>query len=387
MRLLPAELAFRNAGRRPVRTLVAVFSSFLVTAVLAGTVAVVGGLEGANLGASPPKTGILLSNAAQRDLVRSAIDAAVADIVSADVPGIAQIGGRPAVSPEVHLTINLAIEDDPTPRQGFIRGVTEAAFLVHDAVAIVSGRAPGPGEALIGRLAAARLGLRPDELGEGARLHVDEGTFTVSGVFHAPGTTIESEIWVPLVELQGHVNREDVSGVFVRVSDERVLSRLDLFAQRNLDLELVHLSAEDYYRELAAYFGPLRGLAWTMAILIAISALFTGANIQNAAVQDRVRELAALRAMGWSGSALVVLLVQEALFVASLGALLGLLVARILVDGLAVQLAMTAFALQVQGPAILVSFLGALLVTFTGILPAAVQVLRLPIATALKEEG
>lgn len=387
MRLLPAEYAFRNAGRRPLRTGVAVFSSLLVTAVLAATVAFVRGLERSNLGATPPRTGILLSNASQRDLLRSAIGASVAEIAAADVPGIATIGGRAAVSPEVHLSTSVRTASDPDPKPAVLRGVTPSAFHVHEAVTLVAGRPPRAGEAIAGRLAPTKLGVPPERLAIGSEIGVEGHATRIVGLFHAPGTTIESEIWLPLSDLQSHARRNDLSGVFVRMEREEDLDRLQLFSLRNLDLELLFLTAADYYRELAAWFQPLRRLAWVMAVMIALAALFSGANIQNATVQDRVRELAALRAMGWSATALLVLLLQEALFIAALGALLGLLLARWFVDDGAVSLAMTAFSLRIDAPAILLASAGTLLVTTLGLVPAAVRVLRLPIAVAIQEEN
>lgn len=387
MRLLPSDYAFRNAGRRPLRTGLTVFSSLLVTAVVAATAAFVRGLEDANLGAAPPRTAILLSNAAQRDIVRSAVSPAAGDIVAADVDGIAEIGGVSAVSPEVHMATNMRLGEDLTEYQVFMRGVTDTAFLVHEAVTIIDGKPPRAGQALVGRLVGPKVGLPDDAIGIGDRLVVESGNFEVSGIFSAPGTTIESEIWVPMEELQALANRNDISAVFARVDTDEDLAFVDLFAKRNLDLELLYMSAADYYRELAAYFGPLRSFAWLMAILIAAAALFSGANTQNASVQDRIRELATLRAMGYSGFALVVSLAQEALLVASLGGLLGLVLARFAIEGNAVSLAMTAFALEVDGTVVVIAFSAALVVAALGTIPAAWRVMRIPIAVGVKEEN
>jgi putative ABC transport system permease protein len=122
-----------------------------------------------------------------------------------------------------------------------------------------------------------------------------------------------------------------------------------------------------------------------MASLIVLGALFGGANTLNAAVQDRLRELAALRAVGFSGVALIRSLAQESLVIAASGGLLGLLLARLFLAGSSVRIAMSAFALQVDAAAILVGFGGALLLGLVGTTPAALRVLRMPIAAALKE--
>jgi hypothetical protein len=64
---------------------------------------------------------------------------------------------------------------------------------------------------------------------------------------------------------------------------------------------------------------------------------------------------------------------------------MGLLLARFLLAGGAVRIAMSAFQLRVDGLSILAGFAGVLLLGLAGSAPAALRVLRLPIATALKE--
>jgi membrane associated rhomboid family serine protease len=59
--------------------------------------------------------------------------------------------------------------------------------------------------------------------------------------------------------------------------------------------------------------------------------------------------------------------------------------ARLFLAGSSVRIAMSAFSLQVDAVAILVGFLGALLLGWIGTTPAALRVLRMPIAAALKE--
>ncbi|MEE9394126.1 MAG: ABC transporter permease [Planctomycetota bacterium] len=387
MRLLPFDYAFRNIGRRPLRSALAAISGALVAAVLVASAAFVQGLETANLGAAPPRTGILLASSAQRDLVRSAISPATGNFAAADVRGVARINGEAAVSPEIHMASNVRLKKLGTSvYPAFLRGITNRAFLVHDRVTITKGRPPLSGEIAIGKLVADKMGLSRDDINLGDTIMIEGGPFTVSGIFSAPGTTVESEIWVPLDELKGLAKRDDISCVFVKVESDDDLAELDLFSKRRLDLELSFISASDYYQELASLFDPLKVLAWIMAGMIGIAAVFGGANTLNAAVQDRIRELATLRALGYSGFALALSLAQEALLFSAIGGLLGLFVAKLAVARATVNLAMTAFALEVDGTAVVIGFMGVLAVALMGTIPAAIRVMRLPIATALKED-
>lgn len=385
MRRLPLHHAIRNAGRRPVRSLLLVLASALVATLLVATSAFVRSLESSHIASSPPNTALLLSTSADQDIVRSAMSAAVADLVAADASGVVRVGGVPAASPEIHMGTEIRLPEDPTPRQAFVRGVTERAFLVHEAVTLVEGHLPGPGEALVGRLAAAKSDLEPGTLALGKKIEVEGGTFTVAGTFAAPGTTIESEIWLPLSGLQGLAQRDDVSCVFVRVREPSDLADVELFAMRRLDLELTSISAEKYYADLAAYFKPILALAWAMAILIGIAATTGGANTVIASVQDRIREIATLRAVGFRGRALALAVLQETMTLGMAGALLGLVAARFLLGQASVSLAMTAFSLEVDSVSVLIGLGGIVAITLAGATPALIRILRLPVVRALKE--
>jgi hypothetical protein len=391
IRRLPFDYAVRNLGRRPLRTLLSGLSSALVACMLVATAAFVRGLASTFSGAAQDDTAIVLSSVAERDVVRSTVNAGLPELIAASVPGVARAGGRALVSGEIHMGTNVRLGAEPPPgsddpaHAAFVRGISRDAFLVHDAVTLTAGRLPASGEVLVGRLVAQQLGVSSASLAVGSTLRFEGGSFTVAGHFAAPGTTIEAEIWAPLAELRGLTRRDDSSAAFVRLADPDAFGDLELFCKRRLDLEIVAISSAAYYAELSAYFRPIRLLAWALAALIGGAALFGGANALNAAVQDRLRELAALRAIGYGGAALVTSLAQESVVLAAAGGLAGLALARAALSGSAVKLAMSAFELRVDALSIVIGFGGVLVLGLLGTAPAALRVLRLPVAAALKE--
>jgi len=395
-RILPFDYAVLNLARRPWRTVLTGFSSALVAALLVAAAAFVRGLEKSHEATAEPDTAILLNAASMKDVVRSSVPPAVADLVAADVKGVLRVDDVAAVSPEIHMATYVRLGAAPAeggpggaeePKySAFVRGVTARALLVHPAVTLTSGTLPGDDEVLVGRLAAANLGVRAEELALGRQIRFETGTWTIAGTFAAPGTTFESEIWAPLAPLRGLSKRDDLSAVFVRVTSASGFGELELFTRRRLDLELLFMTSESYYRELAAYFTPMRSLAWAMAALIGIAALLSGANTLQAAVQERGRELATLRALGYRGFPLAFSLTQESVVLAAAGGLLGLALARLFVAGSSVRLAMSAFALEVDAVCVIVGLAGVLLLGLLGTVPAAIRVLNLPVATALKAE-
>lgn len=384
-RRLPFDYAVRNLGRRPLRTVLTGLSSALVAALLVATTAFVRGLDSTFSGAAREDTAILVSSASERDVVRSTVTAGLPELVAASVPGVLYVGETPAISGEIHMGTTLRVGDGEAAYPAFVRGVTERAFFVHEAVTLTDGAPPRTGEVIVGRLVAKQIGVDESELALGKRLRFEGAEFVIAGHFGAPGTTIEAEIWTPLAELRGLTKRDDSSVAFVRLATPDAFADLELFTKRRLDLELVMIPSSVYYRELADYFRPIRALAWAMAALIVAGALFGGANTLNAAVQDRLRELAALRAVGFSGAAIVRSLSQESLVLAASGGVLGLALARVVLSDGAVRIAMSAFTLRIDAISILVGFGGALLLGLLGTTPAALRVLRMPIAAALKE--
>lgn len=388
-RVLPLDYAIRNLTRRRLRTVLTGASSALVAALFVATTAFVRGLGGTFSGAARADTAILLSSVSERDVIRSTVSAGLPEIVAASVPGIRTIGGEPAISGEIHMATNLRIGSDERAgervHQAFVRGVTERAFLVHSNVTLTAGRHANSGEVIVGALVAKQLGVPEAELAIGRQLRFEGGTFTIAGRFTAPGSTTEAEIWAPLAELRGLVKRDDSSVVFVRMESPAAFAELDLFAKRRVDLELLAIPSDVYYRELVDYLRPMQWLAWAMAVMIGAAALFAGANTLNAAVQDRVRELATLRALGYGAFALCASLAVEATVLAAAGGLLGVVLAKAFLAGSAVRIAMSAFELRVDAVGILVAFGGVIAIGILGAAPAAARVLTMPVAAALKE--
>ena len=372
---LPFHYALRNLGRRPLRSLSTAASSALVAALLVATAAFVRGLESTFSGAARADVAILLSRASEGDILRSAI----APTVASELAGVR---GVLAVSPEVHMGSSVLVGG--RSYTAFVRGVSDAAFGVHDALTLVEGTLPGPGELLVGRLAASQMGAPPELLRVGDTLELEGSTLRISGRFVAPGTTLEAELWTPIGPLRGLARRDDDSVVFAKLASAD-MSELQLFAARRQDLALSAVSSSEYYRALGAYFAPIRAMAWALAAMIAAASLFSGANTQNASVQDRLRELAGLRAMGYSAAALVRALAQESIVLAAAGGLLGVACARIVLARASFSIAMTAFSLRVDAIAILTGIAAVLFLGIFGVLPAAWRVLRMPVAAALKE--
>jgi ABC-type antimicrobial peptide transport system permease subunit len=103
-----------------------------------------------------------------------------------------------------------------------------------------------------------------------------------------------------------------------------------------------------------------------------------------AVVAGRVREFAALQAVGFPRRAIAVSLVQESVVLAAAATLVAAGLALLLVQGVAVRFTMGAFTLQLDRTALLVGCGAGLALGVLGAIPPAVRAFRLPISDALK---
>ena len=239
---------------------------------------------------------------------------------------------------------------------------------------------------MIGALAAARMGLQPDEVAIGRTLPIERQDFTIVGHFAAPGTVYEAELWARLPDVMLATKREDVSCVVLRLEDEarapELQKKVRLFAARRVDLEVDAVPEPVLMRQLASSLTPIAALARWMAVMAVVAGAFACANTMFAAVLARTRELATLRALGYSPARVAVGLVQESLLVAFLGGAIGTLVA-LGVGAVSLRYPMGALLLEADissraaglGAALASGLLG-------GIVPA-IRAVRIPLVEAI----
>jgi len=324
--MLPLGYLLRNLLRRRVRTVVTVGGVAATTLLVVAMSAFADGMHEAAVGNERHDVVYLLGSSAEVDLVRSVVTRGHADVAAASAPGVLEVDGLRAASVELHIATRRGNQ------VGLVRGVTEAAYLVHDQLTVTAGREPrGPNELMIGALAAARMGLQPDDVAIGRTLPIERQDFTIVGHFAAPGTVYEAELWARLPDVMLATKREDVSCVVLKLEDAARAPELEkkvrLFAARRVDLEVDAVPEPVLMRQLASSLTPIAALARWMAVMAVVAGAFACANTMFAAVLARRRELATLRALGYSPARVAVGLAQESLLVAFLGGAIGTLVA------------------------------------------------------------
>lgn len=375
--MLPFAYLLRNLLRRRLRTAVTVLGIAATTLLVVAMQSFASGMRAAALGSARADAVFLLGTSAEVDLVRSVVPRGSAEVAAAAAPGVLERDGQRAASVELHIATR------NKDQIGLVRGVTPAAYLVHPQVTVVEGREPrGPFEVMVGALAAARMGLSSADVAIGRTLPIERREFTVVGHFAAPGTIYEAEIWGRLPDVMLATKREDVSAVVLRLADASLLPDVRLFAARRVDLEITAVPEPELMAALSSSLTPIAALARWMALMSVVAGAFACANTMFAAVLARTRELATLRALGYSPLAVGFGLVQESLLVALLGGAIGTLVA-LGIGAVSLRYPMGALLLEADLPSRAIGLGAALASGLLGGIVPAVRAVRIPLVEAI----
>jgi len=308
-------------------------------------------------------------------------------------PGIARDAkGQPVASPEVVVAANLPLKNGAPDEAGSVqlRGVGDQAWAVRPQVKVVEGRRfqPGLRELVVGRGAARQFaGLVP-----GHEVKLGNQTWTVAGVF-ASGDAMESEVWGDATVVADTYGRGSTrASVTVRLADPHAFQGFKTALEGNPQLKVEAATTLDYFsKQSEGMTKVIRIMGITVGAIMAIGAMFGALNTMFAAVAARAREIATLRAIGFSGLPVVVAVMLETMLLALAGGLIGGALAWLLFNGYAAStlaagtVGQLSFQLHVTPELLWTGLKWALAIGFIGGLFPAVRAARLPVTTALRE--
>ena len=226
-----------------------------------------------------------------------------------------------------------------------VRGVSMDSFAIRPELRLIDGRhiEPGKNEIIVGIKAQEEfIGLN---LGDTVELR--EFSWTVVGTFEADGSSVESEIWGDLSNVQSAFRYEGgITSVRLRLSSPDVLERLSESIEDDPRLQVNLYSEQDWYEKSTQDNTQLIKLfALIVGIIMSIGAVFAALNTMYTAVASRTYEIATLRAVGFGGGPVVISVLVESLFLAIFGGCLGALIAYLAFNGFTVStLDSTAFS-------------------------------------------
>lgn len=379
--MLPFSYALRNLFRDPSRLLLTVGGSALVVLLLIAAVAFNQGMDSVLTTSGSPDNVILLGSGSEESIERSEVGLNAESSV-ATIPGLSQSLGITAASGEIFYQSPIRTSSGQE-EQAILRGVTEKSLLVHTKVSLTQGHFPGPGEVMVGALAHRKLGVPASEVTPGEKLYFGNEELTISGVFSAPGTVLESELWLDRNDLASFTQRDSLSAITVKL-DEAEYDDIAVFALQRTDLELAAISETDYYSKLATFYQPIQLMTWVTAALVAAGAVFGGLNTLYAAFSSRIREMATLQSIGYTRTALMISIIQESLLATLTGTLLAFLIAYFTLDDTTVPFSIGTFSLTLTPLVIITGLIAGLLLGLLGTIPPAIRCLAPSLPKALR---
>lgn len=384
-----AGFSLRTIPERKGASLTAVFGIAGVVAVLVGVLSIAQGFRRAMVASGSPQTVIVMRRGSDTEMMSGLQREDVRLIANA--PGLLRLDQGPAASAELFVVINLPKRGTGTDANVPFRGVELAAFEVRPEVKLLEGRKfdPGKNELLVGRAAAREFA----GLDLNARIRIGTADWTIVGVFADGGGIAESEIWTDSRMLQAAYRRgETYQAVYARLESSDSLSRFKdaLTADPRLQVEVVRQI--DYYaKQSEVLYKLVTGLGTLISVLMGFGALFGALNTMYNAVAMRTREIATLRALGFSSGPVVISVLAESLVLALLGGVIGGWGAYLAFNGFEAatlnfqSFSQVAFAFAVTPGLLVQGILYASGIGLVGGLFPALRAARLPIAAALRE--
>jgi len=360
----------------------------MVVAVFVMTLAIAQGFQATLVSSGSPQNAIVLRKSSTSETTSSLMRPDV-PIIEA-MPQIARgADGRPLASSELVVIIALPRKSDNQPANVPARGVSPRAFEVRDNLTFVEGRrfAPGTREINVGKAAVGRF----KGLALGSDVKFGSAVWHVVGVFTADDASFESEVWGDVDLMMPAFQRDGYQSMTVKLADPSMFDAFKATVSGDPRLYLEAQREQDYYAEQSrALTAVIRVFGTFVTLILAIGAVFGAMNTMYAAVAYRTREIGTLRALGFSQSRIVAAFLVESIALATLGGILGCLLA-LPVHGLSTgttnfsSFSEVAFKFRITpgllaGGLVFSAFMGAV----GGLLPA-IRAARIPVARALRE--
>lgn len=321
---LPLKYNLRNVVVRWRATVSTVLGIALVVAVFVLLQALARGIEASSANTGDPRNVLV---------VRRGSQAESGSLVSREhfqtlryFEEIAQTErGEPIISAEVVIIVSAPRIDGSGEANVLVRGVTPRGMELRPQVSLVDGRwfQPGQREAVVSRRLAARFA----GLQVGGSIKAGQETLRVVGHFDGNRSAFDSEAWMDADEARSVFDRESYSSILLRPKDPAAYKSLTNRIESDKRLSLRAEPEVDYYSKQTMTAAPIKILASILGVAMSVGAIFAAMNTMYASVASRTREIGTLRVLGFGRGAVMLCFLIEGAFVASIGGVLGCLLA------------------------------------------------------------
>lgn len=385
---IPLVYNFRSVRARWTSAIVAVLGIAGTVGVFVAMLSLARGFKATLVSSGSEDNAIIMRAGATSELTGGVSLDAVK--IAQDAPGIARGSEGPLVTPEIVIVAPIPLISTGTDANVQLRGVSKNVLEIRRRIKITEGRmfTPGIAEVIVGKNATKSYA----GLTIGNIISLGTVKWKVVGIFDAGGTSFDSEVWADAKLLGPAYGRGEnfFQSVTVHLDSPNSLQQVRDALTKDPRLNVDVTREIDYYTKqsgrLTSLITILGGL---VAAVMAIGAVFGALNTMYSAVAERGREIGTMRALGFSGVAVVFSFMVEALLISFVGGALGCL-AVLPVNGLTTgamnlqTFSHVAFAFTITPDLLVRGVIFALVMGVVGGLLPAIRAAGVPVASALR---
>ncbi|MGE5321684.1 MAG: ABC transporter permease [Actinomycetota bacterium] len=387
---VPISYNFRSIRARWTSTIVAILGIAGTVGVFVAMLSLARGFRATLVASGSPGNALVMRAGSTTEMMGGITLDSVK--ITEDAPGVARdASGQPLVTQEVVGIIPIPLISTGTDANVQVRGVSSNVLQIRKFVKIVQGRMfhSGLDELVVGKNASKTY----QGLTVGNTVNFGGGRWKVVGVFDAGGSSFDSEVWCDARILNEVLKRPEnifqsatvhlASPAAFQQFKDAITSdpRLNLEVQREIDY---------YAKQSSTMTRLITVLGGLVAAIMAFGAIFGALNTMYSAVAERGREIATMRALGFSTWSVILSFLFEALLISFIAGILGCL-AVLPLNGWTTStmnfqtFSNLAFAFKITFDLLVLGVLFALVMgVLGGLLPAVRAALR-PVAVALRE--
>jgi putative ABC transport system permease protein len=386
---VPVSYNFRSIRERWTSTIVAVIGIAGTVGVFVAMLSLARGFKATLVASGSPGNALVLRAGSPSEMMGGVTLDSVR--IVQDAPGVARNASGPLVTQEVVGVMPFPLISTGTDANTQVRGVSSDVLNIRTFVKIVQGRMfePGLSELVVGKNASKSY----EGLTLGNTVNFGGGHWKVVGIFDAGGSAFDSEVWCDAKILAEVMKRPNniFQSVTVHLASPDSFQQFKDSVTSDPRLNLDVTREIDYYAKQSTTMTRLiTVLGGLVAAVMAIGAVFGALNTMYSAVSERGREIATMRAVGFSAPNVILSFLFEALLISFVGGVIGCL-AVLPLNGLTTTtmnfqtFSNLAFAFKITFDLLVMGVLFAFVMgVLGGLLPAIRAAIR-PVAVALRE--
>ncbi|HYA62394.1 MAG TPA: ABC transporter permease [Candidatus Sulfotelmatobacter sp.] len=387
---VPISYNFRSIRARWTSTIVAILGIAGTVGVFVAMLSLARGFKATLVASGSPSNALVMRAGSSSEMMGGITLDSIK--VLQDAPGVARdASAAPILTQDVVGVIPVPLISTGSDANVQVRGVSPNVLQVRTFAKIAEGRMfqPGLNELVVGKNAAnSYVGLKV-----GNKIDFAGGHWQVVGMFDAGGSAFDSEIWCDSRVLAQVLKRPEnifqsatvhlASPASFQQFKDAVISdpRMNVDVWREIDY---------YNKQSTTMTRLITVLGGFVAAIMAIGAIFGALNTMYSAVAERGREIATMRALGFSASNVILSFLFEALVISFTAGLIGC-IAVLPLNGLTTNtmnwqtFSNLAFAFKITFDLLVMGVLFALVMGVLGGLLPAIRAAIQPVAVALRE--